>query len=184
MQHNVLRLNDLLNPAGYITGLRLIVAVSFPFFAHNPSVALGAYLFAILTDMLDGAVARHLKQSSHTGAFLDGWVDKILHINAAWAMTLHGYMPGWWMWMWFSRELFQWSMAMTFVADFRTGSVRQQHTSFAGKSTATLLFACFVTTLLGLPSFAWPLTILTGLCGAWAGYGYLRRHLEDRKRFR
>jgi len=75
-------------------------------------------------------------------------------------------------------------MAMTLVADFRTGRVREQHTSFAGRMTAILLFACFVTTLLGHTEIAGPLTGLTGLCGAWAGYGYLSRHLEDRKRFR
>lgn len=184
MQNNVLRVHDLYNPAGFITAVRLIIAVTFPFYAESPSIALGAYLFAILTDVLDGAVARHLQQSSHTGAFLDGWVDKILHINAAWAMTLHGYMPAWWMWFWFSRELFQWSMAMTLVADFRTGKVREQHTSFAGKATANMLFLCFVTTLLGYTTVAWPMTILTGAVGTWAGYGYLRRHLEDRKRFR
>ena len=88
------------------------------------------------------------------------------------------------MWFWFSRELFQWSMAMTLVADFRTGKVREQHTSFAGKATANMLFLCFVTTLLGYTTVAWPMTILTGAVGTWAGYGYLRRHLEDRKRFR
>ena len=40
-------------------------------------------------------------------AVVDGWVDKVLHINAAWSMSLHGYIPGWWMWLWFSRELIQ-----------------------------------------------------------------------------
>jgi len=184
MPNNVLRVNELLNPAGFITGFRLVIAIAFPFLAHDPTLALSAYLVAVLTDILDGWVARQLNQASHTGAVLDGWVDKILHINAAWAMTLHGYMPAWWMWMWFSRELFQWSMVMTIIGDFRVGDVRQQHTSLAGKLTATLLFACFVSTLMGVPSIAWPLTGLTGMCGAWAGYGYLRRHLEDRQRFR
>ena len=184
MQNNVLRVDELFNPAGFITGFRLVIAIAFPFFAHDPQVALAAYMVAILTDIMDGRVARHLDQASHTGAVLDGWVDKILHINAAWSMTLHGYMPAWWMWLWFSRELFQWSMVMTIIGDFRVGSVRQQHTSVAGRLTATFLFACFVTTLLEQTVFAWPLTLLTGLTGTWAGFGYLKRHLEDRKRFR
>ena len=184
MQNNALRVDDLLNPAGCITGFRLVIAIAFPFFVHDPKLALGAYLIAILTDVMDGRIARQLNQASHTGAVLDGWVDEILHINAAWAMTLHGYMPAWWMWLWFSRELFQWSMVMTIIGDFRLGTVRQQHTSMAGKVTATFLFASFVTTLLEQPSVALPMTILTGLSGTWAGFGYLKRHLEDRKRFR
>ena len=184
MQNNVLRMNDLLNPAGFLTGIRLVLAIGFPFIAHDQTLALAVYLTAILTDMLDGWMARLRKQSSHTGAVLDGWVDKILHINAAWSMALHGYMPGWWMWLWFSRELFQWGMVMTIIGDFRTGHVRQQHTSIAGKMTATLLFFCFVITLMGQTAVAEVLTMATGLCGAWAGWGYLRRHLEDRKRFR
>ena len=184
MQNNVLRMSDLLNPAGCLTGTRLILAIAFPFFAHKPALALSIYLTAILTDMLDGWAARLLHQSSHTGAVLDGWVDKILHINAAWAMAIHGYMPGWWMWLWFSRELFQWAMVMTIIGDFRTGQVREQHTSTAGRTTATLLFFCFVVTLLGHTHAAAALTGLTGIAGSWAGWGYLRRHLDDRKRFR
>lgn len=184
MQNNVLRVGDLANPAGAITGTRLLIAIAFPFVAHDPRLALTIYLVAIGTDILDGAAARHLGQASHTGAVLDGWVDKILHINAAWSLTLHGYMPAWWMWLWFSRELFQWSMVMTIIGDFRLGHVREQATSMAGKATAVCLFTSFVLTMAGQPGLAWPATILTGLCGTWAGSGYLRRHLEDRKRFR
>jgi phosphatidylglycerophosphate synthase len=184
MQNNVLKVADLANPAGAITGSRLLIAIGFPFLAYEPTLALTAYLVAVLTDVLDGVTARHLGQSSHTGAVLDGWVDKILHINAAWSMTLHGYMPAWWMWMWFSREIFQWSMVMTIIGDFRVGHVRQQATSIAGRATAVALFASFVLTLMGQVHIAWPMTVLTGACGTWAGSGYLRRHLEDRRRFR
>jgi len=183
MQTNVLRLQDLTNLAGAVTGTRLLIALVFPFLTANPSVALGAYLFAILTDIADGVIARRLKQDSHTGAFLDGWVDKILHINGAWSMTLHGYMPAWWMWMWFSREVIQWGMAMTTVGDFRKGHVRVQETSTWGRLTATFLFFAFTTTLLGMMSFAWPLSILTCSAGLIAATGYLRRHLDDRRRF-
>jgi cardiolipin synthase len=184
MRNNVLHAGDLANPAGAITGARLLIAIGFPFLAHEPTLALAAYLVAVLTDVLDGVTARHLGQASHTGAVLDGWVDKILHINAAWSMTLHGYMPAWWMWLWFSREIFQWSMVMTIIGDFRQGNVRQQSTSLAGKATAVSLFASFVLTLMGQAHLAWPMTVFTGACGTWAGTGYLRRHLEDRRRFR
>ena len=88
MQTHVLRIRDLANTAGLITGTRLLIALAFPFLTAHPRVALAAYLFASLTDVLDGAVARRTHTASHTGAFVDGWVDKILHINGAWSMTL------------------------------------------------------------------------------------------------
>ena len=184
MSPGVLRWKDMANPAGSLTITRLGIAIGFPFLVHNTSWAISAYLFTILTDVLDGFVARKFGHSTHTGAVLDGWVDKILHINAAWSMAIHGYMPGWWMWMWFAREVVQWAMFMTIVGDFVDGKVRIQSTSLAGRATAIFLFAAFVTTLCGLPQLAWPLTIVTGGLGSLAAIGYMIRHLEDRKRFR
>lgn len=183
MQKNMLHISDLCNPAGALTTCRLLIAVGFPFLTHSPRIALGAYLVAIGTDLADGAIARRMGQDSHTGAVLDGWVDKILHINGAWSMVLHGYMPGWWMWMWFSREVIQWAMFLTIVGDFTKGSVRVQTTSWWGRSTAVLLFFAFATTLLGAAAVAWPLTVATGVVGTLSGLHYLKRHLDDRKRF-
>ncbi len=183
MQPNVLRVQDLVNPAGAITSTRLLIAIAFPFLTSKPHWALTAYLLAIATDVADGMIARRMNHSSHTGAFMDGWVDKILHINGAWSMAIHDYMPGWWMWLWFSREVIQWGMAMTLVSDFRAGHVRAQETSTWGRATAVFLFGAFSTTLLGLPSFAWPFTLATCGCGLIASVGYLKRHLEDRRHF-
>ncbi len=183
MQKNMLHISDLWNPAGALTVCRLLIAVGFPFLTHSPRVALTAYLIAIGTDLADGSIARKMGQDSHTGAVLDGWVDKILHINGAWSMAIHGYMPAWWMWMWFSREVIQWAMFLTIVGDFTTGSVQVQTTSWWGRATATVLFSAFVCTLLGATAIAWPLTLATGAVGTISGLHYLKRHLDDRKRF-
>ena len=85
--------------------------------------------------------------------------------------------------MWFSRELIQWAMFLTIVGDFTSGNVRVQTTSVWGRATATLLFAAFVTTLWGMPQEAWMLTIATGTVGTVSGLHYLKRHLDDRRRF-
>ena len=183
MQKNFLSIQELANPAGAITSCRFVIAIAFPFLTYDPTVALVAYLVASATDVLDGAIARKWNHASHTGAVLDGWVDKILHINGAWSMTLHGYMPAWWMWMWFIREVIQWAMFMAISGDFATGRVQIQNTSMWGRLTAILLFGAFTTTLLGLMGLAWPLTVLTGITGLICGLSYLRRYLEDRKQF-
>ena len=98
-------------------------------------------------------------------------------------MTIHGYMPAWWMWMWFIREVIQWAMFMAISGDFASGRVQIQNTSIWGRLTAVLLFGAFTTTLLGLMGLAWPLTVLTGITGLICGLSYLRRYLEDRKQF-
>lgn len=183
MQKNFLTIEDLANPAGALTCSRFVIALAFPFLTYDPLVALAAYLVASATDVLDGAIARRWNHSSHTGAVLDGWVDKILHINGAWSMTLHGYMPAWWMWLWFIREIIQWAMVMTITGDFVSGRVLVQRTSIWGRITAVSLFGAFTSTLLGLQDLAWPLTVLTGITGLVCGLSYLHRYLEDRKQF-
>lgn len=175
---------DLANAAGAITIGRLGIAVAFPLIIHNPRWALIAYVVAILSDVVDGHVARWTGTQSHTGAVVDGWVDKVLHINAAWAMTLHGYMPAWWMWLWFSRELVQGCMVFWLVGDFHSGRVRVQRTSLWGRLTAVLLAAAFIATLTHATAVALTLTCFTGVFGVAAATGYFRRALDDRSRCR
>ena len=184
LQRGVLRWSDLANLAGAVTASRLAIAVCFPLLVHRPALALSAYLIALVSDVLDGAVARRTGTVSHTGAVLDGWVDKILHINGAWALVMHDLMPGWWMWMWFSRELVQWIMFPILLADFRRGRVRAYTASLMGKITAVLLAAAFVLVLLEEPAVAQVLTWTIGLTGLLAASGYLRRALDDRSQLR
>ena len=63
-----------------LTLLRLLLAIVFFIFLSYRyyNVALGAFLFAWLTDWLDGYLARKLNQTSSFGAFLDPVADKFL----------------------------------------------------------------------------------------------------------
>lgn len=183
-QRGVLRWSDLANPAGALTVARLGIAVAFPLLVQSPRVALWAYLIALLSDVLDGSIARRTGTDSHTGAVLDGWVDKILHINGAWALVLHGMMPGWWMWLWFSREIIQWLMFPVLLHDVCKGRVRTYTASLPGKITAVLLAVSFVLILIGQPAAALPLAWLVGGFGAIAAVGYLKRALDDRSQLR
>ena len=112
---------------------------------------------------------------------MDGWVDKILHINGAWSMTLHGYMPAWWMWLWFSRELILWAMVMIFMADFRHGRV-SAHDDHLGPKRLRRSSGPWSDPH-GPPEPGQPLTAVTGLVGAVAGGVYFRRHLVQRRLF-
>jgi CDP-diacylglycerol--glycerol-3-phosphate 3-phosphatidyltransferase len=76
--------------ANKITILRIlsvpffIVAVLYysPANGHLRWIALGIFTFAVLTDMLDGYLARQPHQRSKGGAILDPLADKILLISA------------------------------------------------------------------------------------------------------
>jgi cardiolipin synthase (CMP-forming) len=183
-----LRLSELRNWAGLLTLSRLPLAICFPFLGDRPRLFLGVYALALLTDALDGIVARRTGTTSHTGSVLDGWLDKVLHVNAAWTMALRGWVPGEYLIPWFARELIQAPMVVWLVPAFHRGQVRPHHASLLGKLATWLLAAAFIATLLGaaLPSpslraLVGPLTAATGLSGAAAALGYLRRELEDRR---
>lgn len=49
---------------------------------HLRYAALGVFLFAVLSDIIDGYVARHWKQQTRAGALLDPLADKCLLISA------------------------------------------------------------------------------------------------------
>lgn len=83
-----------------ITGLRLVLLV--PLYlsltqGDNPErwAALGLYLFAWLTDVIDGRVARATGQTSQLGHALDRMADGLLTLVAVIGLLESGVMRGW-----------------------------------------------------------------------------------------
>ena len=58
-------------------------------------VALGIYIVACLTDLLDGYIARHYNQITNFGKFMDPLADKMLVMAAMCYFVECGQMPGW-----------------------------------------------------------------------------------------
>ena len=57
-------------------------------------VALGLFLFAGISDLADGYIARRWQQKTQVGAFLDPLADKILLMSAFFCLYLmNGYFP-------------------------------------------------------------------------------------------
>ena len=74
---------DLAGPwtlANLLTCLRIALTIPFLFFVSEGrfGVALGVFFIASLTDFADGYVARHYRQQSRLGRFLDPLADKLL----------------------------------------------------------------------------------------------------------
>jgi phosphatidylglycerophosphate synthase len=85
------------NLANYVTGFR---AVQIPFiFASilfvNIPLALLLYCAALLSDVLDGYLARKLGSASFEGALFDVCVDFLLVFSGIFACTIMGIFEPW-----------------------------------------------------------------------------------------
>ncbi len=85
------------NLANALTVLRLLLAPAFlVLYVHGDRVrALAAFAAAAATDVLDGLVARALRQHTRIGAFLDPIADKFLAACALFALAASGQLPLW-----------------------------------------------------------------------------------------
>jgi len=87
----------ILTPANQITLLRLTFV---PFFAilvvdQRYRAALAVLVAAALSDMVDGMVARRLKQETPLGVALDPIADKLLMTTACLALSFRNALPWW-----------------------------------------------------------------------------------------
>src|SRR5512138_2111230 len=86
-----------LNLANGLTALRIVLAPVFLLlYVHGDRLrALAAFAAAAATDVLDGLVARALRQRTRLGAFLDPIADKLLAACALVALAATGRLPWW-----------------------------------------------------------------------------------------
>jgi len=86
-----------LNLANGLTALRIVLAPVFLvlYVEGARPRALAAFAAAAATDVLDGLVARALRQTTRLGAFLDPIADKFLAACALIALAATGRLPLW-----------------------------------------------------------------------------------------
>lgn len=173
-----LHFKDISNLAGFLTGCRLLIAVTYPLLAVDWQWALGLLVVGSVSDMLDGWVARKQGMTSHTGAFADGWVDKIFGINVTWTLVLMGYLE-WWMGIFlFSREWIQIPLVPYYVTRYMRGILPKNTPFWAGKVASFSLFWASVFGILNLPIHAFICTMVTGILGLWTALIYFQREFE------
>ena len=80
-----------------LTGLRLVLIplILSAFLSGDRGAAFGLFLLAGLTDVLDGAVARHLGASTRVGAVLDAAADVGLLLSILWLVAITTPLPIW-----------------------------------------------------------------------------------------
>lgn len=168
-----MRVSDLWTPAGALTTIRLLMAATLPYFLYTRWI-LALYVFAVATDIADGAVARRFGHATRAGAAYDAWVDKSLHVNLGWAIAVSDQVPDWYMLCWFAREIIQLPMHFFLMHRFRVANAPPPRTSGWGRATAVVLALAFVGVLAGWPgsAFVRALTLATGALGTIAAVDY------------
>ena len=71
---------------------RIVLAICFPFAVRTPLAAFAVLALAALSDVLDGYLARRLRQVSPTGAALDPETDKLFVMTIAVTLVATGHL--------------------------------------------------------------------------------------------
>ena len=112
-------------------------------------LALGVFIFASVTDFVDGYIARHYNQVSDFGKFLDPLADKLLTIAAMAMFCEWGTFPAWALMIVLTREFAVSGLRM--VAGPK-GKVIAAGKSGKFKTASTMVGLCFV---MAFPTAVW-----------------------------
>lgn len=158
-----------------ITIARLILAIAFPFLPE--SWHLEVIAVALVTEFLDGFIARLCVWTSYLGQVLDPIADKFFFFSVA--VT--------WMWMgkltflqWLllgSRDLGVLFITIGLALAGRIRSVKSIKAQWLSKLTTVLQYAALLAVLLAIAEPLWILCIATAITGTLAviQYGFIIR---------
>jgi len=135
--------NRILTPSNQITLLRLLFVPVFAILVldQHYRAALGVLTVAALSDILDGTVARLLKQESPLGVAMDPIADKILMTTGYITLALRGALPWWLAIIVLSRDV---AIITTALVISLVAGYRPFHPSLLGKaSTGAQVAAIF-----------------------------------------
>ena len=174
-QTSRLYFKDICNWAGVVTLFRLGIGVSYPILISDWRSALFWLLIGAITDSLDGWVARKFDVVSHTGGFMDGWVDKIFCINVTWTLVLCGYVEWWMGWLFFTREWIQIPLVPYYVRQYMQGLVPKNKPFWAGKIASFFLFVGLSGGICDLHWLTLICSVFSAVLGLWTALIYFER---------
>lgn len=141
--------------------------------------ALGLFVVASLTDLLDGLLARITNQKTKLGAFLDPLADKVLLLTSFILFSVYGWIPKWLTITVISRDL---TVTLGWFLLYLTSHITKVAPTIIGKAAiaSQLLLIAYVLLAINMPSLPdeapWAamlivatLTIVSGLQYAYRG---------------
>ena len=168
-----------MNTANKLTLLRVFLipvflVVYYWGFAGSRYVALGIYIVACLTDLLDGYVARHYNQVSDFGKFADPLADKMLVTAAMLWFVEIGQMPAWALLIVICREF-----AVSGLRMIASDKGRVIAAGWSGKVKTASTMVCIVLMFLPIPTVlntvcVWVITLTT----LWSGIEYFVKNKD------
>ncbi len=146
-------------------------------------VALGIYLVAELTDVVDGYIARNFRQKTKAGSILDPLADKFMFISALICLHKVGVdhnwpvqLPLWLVVAFVSRDVIL--IMGSFLLEIKTGAFEAKPNTW-GKATAFLQAVCVIAAFCQWPIVSilwWPAlaaTVISGVLYIKYGIGVL-----------
>ena len=175
-----------MNVPNTLTVARLVAVPVFValFLRGDRKAALAVFIGAMVTDALDGALARALKQFTRIGAFLDPLADKVLGLAALVLLCWSRALPWWLLAITLFRDVCIFTAIWLLERTGRSYTVRP--TRFGKYSTAALAVITVLALVQGATEAAAPtrpllvaLVVVAAECVliSWAQYLWLFIHL-------
>ncbi len=163
--------------ANKITLVRIVLIPIFLVLAYLDLTwwALAVYIIACISDTVDGYIARHYKQVTDFGKFIDPLADKMLVLAAMVFFVERGVMPGW-------------SVAVVLFREFAVSGLRLVAVersrviaaAWSGKfkTTCTMVGLCF---MLVFGKYAWMnifVTVVILITTVYSGIEYFIKNMD------
>lgn len=155
-------------------GLSFVRApLAFLFLQESASLRILAVVLAMITDSIDGYLARRSKSSSRFGAILDPAMDKFFVYFALTTLFVENKMATWEALSLLSRDFFVCVYGAIMLATGRWKAIEFRAIQW-GKVTTALQFIVLIGILVGL-SFPWPVYSLFVVMGGFSFLELYRR---------
>src|SRR5213075_2279875 len=177
-----------LTTANQLTILRIVFVPVFIILLAYREIgwALGTFIVAGITDILDGVIARHFGQKTAIGAALDPIADKLLMTSSILILSLpqmefHSTIPRWLMIIIIFRDVFM--MLVSLIIVLMVGWRTFTPSPYGKASTVMQVLTVLAVLYLNWMHFALPemniVFYMTGLMTAFSGIHYLVRGLRQ-----
>ena len=135
--------------------------------------ALFVFIFASVTDFVDGYIARHHNQVSDFGKFLDPLADKLLTIACMTMFCQWGQVPAWALMIVLTREFAVTGLRLVAVGK---GTVIAAGWSGKVKTASTMIGLCFMMAFPAAVELCWIVVILIVVTTVYSGIEYFAQN--------